>query len=221
MSLADPIADIRDPEVALAIAHAPIAARNGLRALWALDARIAEAVRAAVEPMMAEIRLTWWRDALAELGQGRAPEPLLEVLAGLDIDGEALSDLPEGWIVLLDPPPLAEPALLRYGRERGGSLFGQAARLLGRPDFAPLVDAGAGWALVDLGHGSSDHGMAVRARAVAAPLLARATAVKWPRELRPLGMLAHLAARDADADKREQGAPARIFRMLRHRLSGR
>ena len=46
---------------------------------------------------------------------------------------------------------------------------------------------------------------------------------QWPRPLRPLGMLAALARRDLarGPDRRERpGAPARMIRMLRHRLTG-
>ena len=55
---------------------------------------------------------------------------------------------------------------------------------------------------------------------------ARATPwpARWPSALRPLGMIAALARRDCEPDRprwEPHGAPGRMWRMLRHRLSGR
>ena len=41
--------------------------RAGLMALYAFNLEIARAPWVASEPMLAEIRLRWWRDALADL----------------------------------------------------------------------------------------------------------------------------------------------------------
>ena len=60
-----------DPDRYIAALFAPAEKRAHLFALYALNhelGHIAEAVR---EPMMAEIRLQWWRDALAEARAGK------------------------------------------------------------------------------------------------------------------------------------------------------
>ena len=47
---------------------------------------------------------------------------------------------------------------------------------------------------------------------------------RWPSALRPLGMLAALALRDAARGTgrfERQGAPARMLAMARHRLTGK
>ena len=106
-----------------------------------------------------------------------------------------------------------------YAAARGGLLFGFTARLLGEPGV-PVAQAGALWALADLARRSArpaDAGAALEAAA------ARLDRRRWPRPLRPLGMLAVLARRDVErgaARREEQGAPARMLRMLRHRLTG-
>ena len=46
-------------------------ARGDLIALYAYDHELARARRIASSPLMAEIRLTWWREALDEIFEGR------------------------------------------------------------------------------------------------------------------------------------------------------
>jgi phytoene synthase len=83
--------------------------------------------------------------------------------------------------------------------------------------------AGEGWALTDLAR-HSNPADAEAALAAAQRLFADADSSRWPARLRPLGMLAVLAARDAaqGLEKLEPpGAPGRMLRMLRHRFTGR
>jgi phytoene synthase len=122
-----------------------------------------------------------------------------------------------GWTLLAGPAPLSVEALDDYARERGGRLFAFGARLLGGdPDLAS--EGGETWALVDLARRSSN---AAEAAAALAAARARAGPGRWPGPLRPLGMLASLARRDAVRGEVErQGSPARIWLMLRHRITG-
>ena len=55
------------------MAAPPPAARPGLMALYAFNLEIARAPWVASEPMLAEIRLRWWLDAIAEIYDGRPP----------------------------------------------------------------------------------------------------------------------------------------------------
>ena len=48
------------------------AARADVVALYAFDHELARARRVASMPLMGEIRLTWWREALDEVFEGRA-----------------------------------------------------------------------------------------------------------------------------------------------------
>ncbi|MFN3273550.1 MAG: squalene/phytoene synthase family protein [Paracoccus sp. (in: a-proteobacteria)] len=56
--------------------------RPALVTLYALNLEIARAPFQSVEPMLAEMRVQWWVDRLAEMGRGTAP-PLHDVLTPL------------------------------------------------------------------------------------------------------------------------------------------
>ena len=170
--------------------------------------------------MVTRIRLAWWREALERLArEPPPPEPVLQGIAAHGLPAAELADMTEGWAVLLAEGPLDAAALDAYAAARGGALFRHSARLLGLPDH-PVEAAGRRWALVDLARRSADPGEAEAARAAAARA---GVDPAWPKPLRPLGMLAVLAERDVvrGAPWEEQGAPARMGRMLRHRLTGR
>ena len=61
----------------LALAYAPANSRGLWLGLFALDARLGAVVQAAHEPLLAQIKLAWWRDELAKPLAARAlGEPL-------------------------------------------------------------------------------------------------------------------------------------------------
>jgi phytoene synthase len=166
------------------------------------------------------IRLAWWREALERLDREPPPaEPVLQGVAAFALPAAELAEMTGGWEVLLADGPLGAADLETYAAARGGALFRHSARLLGGSDF-PVEGAGRLWALADLARRSTDP---AEARAALAAGSRYAEALQWPRRLRPLGMLAALARRDvARGPSRceRPGAPARMFRMLRHRLAG-
>lgn len=214
-----------DPDRRLALAYVPAAARDSVEALWRLDAALGAVLASGREPMISRIRLAWWRDSLEKLDREPAPaEPVLEALARhllpAGIAGAELAAMAEGWAILLKPDPLLADDLDAYAAARGGSLFRFSARLLGASD-QPVEAGGEAWALADLArHSASREDVAAALEAA----LARQVPRRWPARLRPLGMLAMLARRDAErgaAAREPQGAPARMLRMLRHRLTGR
>jgi 15-cis-phytoene synthase len=67
---------------------APVAKRPGLMALYAFNLEIARAPWVTREAMLAEIRLRWWADAVAEIAAGLPPRrhevvlPLAEAIRG-------------------------------------------------------------------------------------------------------------------------------------------
>jgi phytoene synthase len=192
--------------------------------LWRLDAALGGALAGGREPMMARIKLAWWREALERLDRDKPPaEPVLEELAAhviAAIAGSQLALMEEGWALLADPEPLSAKDVAAYAKARGRLLFRYTARLLGEA-AGDLEEAGEAWALVDLARHCTtveDADVALFA-AREHPCPAR-----WPPRLRPLGMLAVLATRDADPARppwEPRGAPRRMARMLRHRLTGR
>lgn len=218
------MADRLDPELNLALIHSPAPCRADLRLLFTLDARLADILRTTREPLIGEMRLVWWRDALSGLGDGDAPaEPLLRELAAGGLAPGPLAAMAEGWAELLAPFPMGDDALAAFAAGRGGALFRAAGRRLGAGDFAGLDAAGRGWALTDFAFHCSDAQTGRRALALASPLLEAAFAMPWPKPVRPLGMIATLARRDARAGRppARAGSPGRQVAMLRHRLTGR
>lgn len=171
------------------------------------------------------MKLAWWREALIALDERDAPaEPLLqaakEKLLPAGITGTALAALADGWEHLLAEDILGAEHCSAYAGARGGILFRLSAQLLDCELPAGLEAAGAGWALVDLARHSS-RGDEVRGALELARARFAEAPRRWPARLRPLGMLAVLAGGDAAAGPGTPGSPARMLRMLAHRITGR
>ncbi len=217
-----------DPDRTLALTYVPAARREAVRALWGLDAALGAVLAGGREPLISQIKLAWWRDSLHKLDALKAlGEPVLEAVSNeilpRGVSGAELSALEEGWAVLLSQEPLTPADLDGYATARGGLVFRYSARLLGAEPALAMERAGEGWALVDLAR----HSNPVDGQAALEAARQRFQALgseRWPSALRPLGMLAGLARRDAGRgiDQMEpQGAPARMWIMLRHRFTGR
>lgn len=196
--------------------------RPALAALWALDETLAALLRTTSQPLIGQMRLTWWHDRLSSLADGLPPtEPVLAGLAThvlpAGVTPAMLAAVVEGWEELLEGGRLGAEAMERHGALRGAGLFACAARVLGA-GRDPHEAAGRGWALADLARHVSDPEERALAWELARGALAEALAVRWSRAGRPLGALAVLAARDP-AEPRD--APARTWWALRHRLTGR
>lgn len=215
-----------DIERQLALSYIPWPARERIAALWALDSALGQLVAGGREPMITRIKLAWWREALEALDAGPAPaEPVLQgleaqVMPG-GITGAELAAFEEGWSILATVERLDRSAVELHAARRGGLLFALSARLLGQA-HGNVGPAGELWALSDLARRSSNAEEAAIAIAAGQERLAR-IAARWPAALRPLGMLAKLAARDVRSVPgafETPGSPARMLAMLRHRLTG-
>lgn len=179
----------------IALAYAPRRCRAALSALWACDAALGRVVATTTEPMIGQMRLTWWHERLTGLDAGEVPaEPVLAALADVvchhDVTGAMIAALVEGWEVLLDPLPLSADVLRTFAVKRGDGLFALSARIIGAPVSAGL---GAGWALIDFATHCSNQVTAERARAMAAVLF-KDTDVAGPKALRILTRTAHAKA---------------------------
>jgi len=157
MALEDCIAAVAqgDPDRHHVTRAATPDAQARLYPLYALNLEIGRAAWASAEPLVAEMRLQWWRDALAELGQGGAvpAHPVLDAcgfMAG-DADAAQLLDAmceARRWDVWKEPFA-DERALWAHLAATGGGLMWLAARALGAGGAAePVVrDFGTGAAL--------------------------------------------------------------------------
>ena len=193
MEFASQIASI-SVERRLALAYAPASARALWLGLFALDARLSVVVRGAHEPLLAQIKVAWWRDELTKPAAVRAlGEPLLALLDSWSDQTAALCALIDGWEVLLNDGPLSSDAMMQVADARAQACGGLAA-LLGLHAAIPEVERAArGWALAELGAALSDPEQIARAIGLNAQLDWRR--VRLPREMRPLQVLYGLAAR--------------------------
>jgi len=203
------------PLARLALAYAPARTRDDWLTLLALDARLAGVVTGAREPMLAQLKLAWWRDRL-----GSAPatwpkgEPLLARLAAWD-DPSALVALVDGWEALLDEPPLTEAAVLEFAEGRAAAL-GELARRSGA-ETGPARQAARRWSLAELALGEPE-GVGI-ARAMATTAL---SGERLPRALRPLAVLDGVTRKAlANGGAAALYRPASWFTALRIGLIGR
>lgn len=222
------MSDEGSPERALVLAYAPADRRSALAALLALDDALALLLRTTREPALGQLRLAWWREALARLDTEPAPaEPVLQGIAStllpLGITGASLVPIVHGWEVLVEEEALDADALARFAAGRG-TLFVAAARALGTSVDDPVDAAGKGWALADLARHLRAPEEASEARRQAAGALEPALGQRWSGRGRALGALAHLARMDLALPGEApvpHGAPGRVARLFWHRLTGR
>ncbi len=125
-----------DPDRFRATMAVPVAARAVLFPLHAFALEIARAPWLTAEPLIAEMRLQWWRDVLDEIAEGR-PVRRHEVatpLAGvLDAVGARLLDASVAarkWDISREPFP-GTPGLLAYLEATAATPAWVAARALG------------------------------------------------------------------------------------------
>ncbi len=90
--------DALDPIEQLALVYADRQARQAWEALLLLQHRLEDAARPGREPLMIQLRLSWWCDRLSEPA-GRWPkgEPLLARMAVWEAEAAALIDVINGW----------------------------------------------------------------------------------------------------------------------------
>ncbi|WP_371038566.1 squalene/phytoene synthase family protein [Rhodosalinus sp. FB01] len=136
-----------DPDRFRAAMAAPPSARGVLFPIFAFNVEVARAPWVVSEPMLGEIRLQWWRDALEEIAEGAAPRrhEVVTPLAGvMDAEGARLLDgVAAARRADLERAPFAdEAALLAYIDATAGNLLWAAARALGPAEEAVVRDAG-------------------------------------------------------------------------------
>jgi phytoene synthase len=143
-----------DKDRYLASLFAPAARRRHLIALYAFAAEIARVREAAREPLPGELRLQWWRDALAGKGEAAAnpvAAALLDTIAACALPTEPLAALIDAHgFDLYDEPVASLADLEAYARATAGTLFGLGARILDGGDAAAAAPAGIAYGLVQV-----------------------------------------------------------------------
>lgn len=127
-----------DPDRFASAMTAPLPARGDLMVLYAFNLEVAKAPWVTSEPMLAEIRLQWWADALEEIARGqpaRAHEvvtPLAALIQNKSLDPAPLTALIEARRADIHPdPPENWNTLWTYLEDTAGGLMQTAARALG------------------------------------------------------------------------------------------
>jgi len=127
------------------------AARADLVALYALDHELTRIPHVVTDPLMGEIRMTWWREGLEEIAEGRAvrAHPVLQAIAATRLPPVALAALAEARLGDLDGPKTGD-ALLKHVDATEGLVMALAARRLSAEATADQVaQAARAWALAE------------------------------------------------------------------------
>lgn len=142
------------PEVEIALANLRDEVREMTSVAFALDARLSRIVAQATEPMIAQMRLAWWRDELRKPATDRPNgDAVLDAIgARWAGDEDALIAMVDGWEELLREPPLQRDAALRFVEGRAQPFV----RCASSADGTGIVGACKCWALADLAAHSSN-----------------------------------------------------------------
>ncbi len=148
-----------DPERFLTVLFAPERHRESLFALYAFNLEVAKIREVVSEPMLGEIRLQWWREAIAEIyaatpRRHAVVEALADAVRSADLPRDPFERLIDARARDLDEEPPATLAVLeRYAADTSSILQHQALRILGADGEASGAAAGkigVAWALVGL-----------------------------------------------------------------------
>jgi 15-cis-phytoene synthase len=146
----------RDRERYWSALFAPEPHRPALLALYAFDAELSHIAGVVREPMVGQIRLQWWRDAIELAAPGtKTGNPVADALAAAILE----HNLPKARLIgvvdgripeVLGDPPADMQALRLSLRERDGAIFELAALILGDSSEAAkkgAEHAGLAWGL--------------------------------------------------------------------------
>jgi NADH dehydrogenase [ubiquinone] 1 alpha subcomplex assembly factor 6 len=139
---------------------APSDRRAALVALYAFNFEIAKTREVVREPLLGQIRLQWWREAIDEIYRGatvrkhEVVQPLAEAIGRFDLTRYHFDRLIEAREAdLADTPPADLASVETYAGETSGRLVLLALEILGAREN-PAMEAGRhvgiAWALVGL-----------------------------------------------------------------------
>jgi len=183
------------PEWRIALAYTPVRIRSALSTVAALDGRLARIIAQANEPMLAQMRLSWWRDELKKPTFERPKGDAVLDAVGQHWAGQEtfLSALVDGWEQVIVEPPMPQQAALAFAAGRAAPFLGVVRSFKVSVDPDRVLLAARRWALADLAahvSAADERGSLLR--------LAQANqghASQLPRALRGLTVLEALALR--------------------------
>lgn len=214
--MTDAADDLLPPEAELALAWSGAKVRGPLSIALQLDRRLSRIVARTHEPMLGQMRLAWWRDALGKpVIERPRGDAVLDGIGALWAGREAaLVAMVDGWEVLLTADQLGAQEIDTFAAGRG-AFFAVLADAAAGPDLHERLGwAGRCWALADAAAGISDQ--TERAALVAAGRAAAGGVGRFPGELRGLAVLAALSRRALERGGRPlmegRSAPLTVLR---------
>jgi 15-cis-phytoene synthase len=213
-----PIPDSLTAPQTLALQYVPPQFRAALELLLAFDHRLALVVRQMSEPVIAQMRMAWWREKLALSGDLRpSGEPIFAALEQLP--PEQTIPVEQGMLLIIDAWDAVIAAavwdhdviMLNAQNRARGIFLGLAKQILPAREHSDVMDVGCRWALSDLQMRFPEH--------VAGPL---PPTQRLPRQLRSLAILERAISLDLQHKKDGQSAGIRAwFRLLVCAMTGR
>jgi phytoene synthase len=181
-------------ELALALAWTPQKVREPLRIAFELDQRLARIVARTTEPMLGQMRLAWWREALAKpLGDRPKGDAVLDAIGNHWAGREAaLTAMIDGWEVLMITERLSFSDAASFAELRSG-FFAALAPLEADVVQARIRLAAIRWALADAVTGVSEP--QERSVMMAAASQKVSDRAQLPKAMRGLAVLDALAQR--------------------------
>lgn len=207
--------DMLDPAKRLALTYSRSEYRDVLTVLLMFDVRLSQIVSKGSEPLIGQMRMAWWRDALQKPRQDRPKgEPLFQDLASLKYDvTAALLHLVDAWEGLLTAEEWNNDNMEAFAKDRSAGIFGGYADVLGMKseDRMQLIKMGQRWAMIDI--------LSLCKSAPEADILRQCLPIapaniRTPRIARSLSMLALSAEQSG-------GGMGPGLRMMWHGLTGR
>lgn len=214
-SLTEPLLEGLPLRQRLALAYAPAPYRLRLLGFLALDQRLAGIVRHSHEPMLAQLRLAWWRDQLSSDGSTwPSGDPLLGLLRHWQGGHGILSSLADGWEAMTGAAPLPSDSFEQLAQARAEAFSAVADNSAG-----DVMRLGRNWALADIAARLSHPEERQSALRLAQRQDWRSASL--PRALRPLAVLHGLAARDLrKGGNQDKVSPLALLTAMRIGLTG-
>lgn len=138
-----------NPDRALLAELAPPRLRPHLWAIAAFDWEVGRIPDLVSEPMLGAIRRQWWRDAWAEIAEGRPRRhPVVEALAAAHQAAALPLAAVDAYLEAREAEQEGPPTDMAQMKERAAGIGGRIAALEGALLGRDLTGAGAAWALI-------------------------------------------------------------------------
>ena len=190
-------------EQRIAAAYMAAAIRPAFVTAFALDQRLARIVAKTTEPMLGQMRIAWWREALMKPAEDRpGGDAVLDAIAHhWPSDYRHLIQLVDAWEYMLAGEALGQEALQSFIEHRIRPLLFLAGKVTSAPTASAATWATRNWALADVMCHLADESERGLVRQMANEMPDRPD--RLPRGIRGLIVLGALGARALNAG----GAP--------------